>query len=159
MLLRLTGERTSLYSTLISLGIGPDGHTASLFPGTLASQSPDVREKIRLAVSVEQDHVTYSRISLTLPVINNAANVIFVVTGERKAAMVNRVIRERDVGLPAARVEPSDGTLLLFSTRKRHRLCRKRIMCRYKEDVHADRNGGTRTDGDEYGDTVDKRRA
>jgi 6-phosphogluconolactonase len=61
---------------------------------------------------VEHDNVTYARVSLTLPVINNAANVIFVLTGEEKAEIARRVIRERDTGLPAARVQPSEGTLL-----------------------------------------------
>jgi 6-phosphogluconolactonase len=108
---RLTPNELPVFD-LISLGIGPDGHTASLFPGTPESQPPDVGEEIRLAVSVEHEEVRYARISLTLPVINNAANVIFVVTGEGKAEIARRVISERDSGLPAARVEPSEGTLL-----------------------------------------------
>jgi 6-phosphogluconolactonase len=97
---------------LIGLGIGPDGHTASLFPDAPGNQSSEVREKIRLAVSVEHDNVMYTRISLTFPVINNAANVIFVIAGDSKAAIVKRVIRDGDLGFPAARVDPSDGTLL-----------------------------------------------
>ena len=97
---------------LISLGIGPDGHTASLFCGTPESQPPDVGQEIRLAVSVEHDNVTYARVSLTLPVINNATDVIFIVMGKGKAEIARRVISERDSGLPAARVAPSEGTLL-----------------------------------------------
>jgi 6-phosphogluconolactonase len=109
---RLTGNELPVFD-LISLGIGVDGHTASPFPGPPQSQSPEAREKKRLVVSVERDNVMYTRISLTLPVINNGANVIFVVTGKKKAAIVKRVIGERDLGLPATRIEPLDGTLLL----------------------------------------------
>jgi 6-phosphogluconolactonase len=108
---RLTLNELPVFD-LISLGIGLDGHTASLFPGTPESQPQDVGEEIRLAVSVEHEKVRYARISLTLPVINNAANVIFVLTGESKAAIARQVIMERGLGLPAARVEPSEGTLL-----------------------------------------------
>jgi len=108
---KLTGTELPVFD-LISLGIGLDGHTASLFPEAPESQSPELRQKIRLAISVEYDHVRHARISLTLPVINNAANVIFVVTGERKAAIIKRVIKERQVVFPAAMVEPSNGTLM-----------------------------------------------
>jgi 6-phosphogluconolactonase len=44
-------------------------------------------------------------------VINNAANVVFIVTGKNKAAIVKRVAEERDQGFPASRVEPLNGTL------------------------------------------------
>jgi 6-phosphogluconolactonase len=108
---KLTGTELPVFD-LISLGIGLDGHTASLFPEASERHLPESRQKIRLAISGEYDHVRYARISLTLPVINNAANVIFVVTGERKAAIVKRVIEERQVVFPAAMVEPLNGTLM-----------------------------------------------
>jgi len=111
---RLAGNELPVFR-LISLGIGADGHTASLSPGTHGSQSPEVLEKMRLAIAVEHDYVMYAGISLTLPVMNNAAKVIFVVTGKSKAAVVKRVIRQRDLGLSAARVEPPDGTLLFLA--------------------------------------------
>jgi 6-phosphogluconolactonase len=111
---RLTGNELPVLD-LISLGIGADVHTAPLFPGTHESPSPEVLQKMRLAIAVQHDNVIYVRISLTLPVINNAANVIFVVTGQSKAAIVKRVISESGSGFPAARVEPSDGTLLFVA--------------------------------------------
>ncbi len=95
----------------ICLGIGADGHTASLFPGSPEAEEPLVPEKKRLAVAVRRDDIKHPRISLTLTVINNAANVVFIVTGKSKATIVKRVAEERDQGFPAARVEPLNGTL------------------------------------------------
>jgi 6-phosphogluconolactonase len=64
---------------LVILGIGEDGHTASLFPGI----SP-LREDKRLAIPVITDRFPSERISLTLPVINSAKNVIFLVSGKKR---------------------------------------------------------------------------
>ncbi len=97
---------------LICLGIGEDGHTASLFPGSPEAEVPLLPAKVRLAVSVVREHIRHARISLTFPVINNAENVIFIVAGKNKAAIIKRVAGDRDQGFPAARVEPSDGRLL-----------------------------------------------
>lgn len=95
----------------IGLGIGTDGHTASLFPGSPETEEPMVPGKKRLAVAVTRDGIKHPRVSLTLTVINNSKNVIFIATGKSKAAIVKRVAEERDRGFPASRVEPSDGTL------------------------------------------------
>src|SRR5205807_7578146 len=74
---------------LILLGMGPDGHTASLFPGTTALQE---KEKLVVANWVEKFHT--SRITLTLPVINNAANIIFMAGGAEKAEVLRTVLDE-----------------------------------------------------------------
>ncbi|HTZ18548.1 MAG TPA: 6-phosphogluconolactonase [Dissulfurispiraceae bacterium] len=97
---------------LICLGIGEDGHTASLFPGASEAEVPLMPGNVRLAVPVEHDLVKHSRISLTLPVINNAETVIVIVAGKHKATIVKRVVGDRDQGFPAGRVEPSRGRLL-----------------------------------------------
>lgn len=95
----------------ILLGIGPDGHVASLFPGTTALETTD-----RLVVAVEHrtdppPHV--DRISLTMPVLNAARVVAYLTSGEDKAPMIARVIEETlPVSLPAQRVMPTDGELL-----------------------------------------------
>jgi len=94
---------------LVLLGIGEDGHTASLFPGTAA-----VKETKRLLVSVSPGNALMDRISLTLPVINNAWNVIFLVTGQRKRAVIKKIREGRDTTLPASMINPKRGRLLFL---------------------------------------------
>lgn len=93
---------------LILLGLGPDGHTASLFPGTAA-----VSEQHRWTSPATPQGQALARITLTLPVINAAANIIFLVTGETKAAMVHQIIDKPPIQppLPAQLVKPTAGTL------------------------------------------------
>ncbi len=75
---------------LILLGLGPDAHTCSLFPGDDA-----LGERERRAVGVETPGMAplVSRITLTLPVVNASAQIVFLVTGEDKAEAVERVFR------------------------------------------------------------------
>lgn len=68
---------------LVILGIGTDGHTASLFPG-----SPALEERTRWAVSAKADVEPKDRITLTLPVINHAERVVFLAAGGTKAAVL-----------------------------------------------------------------------
>ena len=64
---------------LIMLGVGLDGHTASLFP-----DSAELLEETHRVVAVETSHANYQRITITLPVINYARHVIFYVSGAAK---------------------------------------------------------------------------
>jgi len=94
---------------LIILGMGPDGHTASLFPGTAALQ-----EKSRLVVANWVDKLKASRITLTLPVLNGARCVMFLVSGTDKATVL-RAVLEEDVPAeqyPSKLVRPSNGKLI-----------------------------------------------
>lgn len=91
---------------LIMLGIGEDGHIASLFPGTSS-----VSEKARLAVAVTHEKVSNERISLSLPVINSAKTVIFLVSGTKKAPVVKKILEHNNDNVPAARVRPERGKL------------------------------------------------
>jgi len=91
---------------LILLGMGPDGHTASLFPGTAA-----LEENQRLVVANWVEKFKTYRITFTLPVLNNAATVVFLVSGQEKAAMVCKVLRDGQ-DLPARRVQPTNGRLI-----------------------------------------------
>jgi 6-phosphogluconolactonase len=91
---------------LVLLGMGADGHTASIFPGSEVLQE---KERLVAAPWVEKLH-TY-RITMTLPVLNNAAAILFLVSGEDKAAMVNEVINGQPGRFPAQSIYPSNGSL------------------------------------------------
>ena len=93
---------------LVLLGLGDDGHTASLFPGTAALQ-----ERTKLVTVGQAPTGIRSRLTLTLGVLNRAAVVLFVVTGAGKAEMVHRVIEsDAEHSLPASRVSPDHGRLM-----------------------------------------------
>jgi 6-phosphogluconolactonase len=93
---------------LVLLGLGEDGHTASLFPGSDA-----LHETARLIAAVRahyQDRPA-DRVTLTLPAINSARHVLFLVTGSGKARIAQAVL-EGDQGLyPAQQVRPTAGAL------------------------------------------------
>lgn len=95
---------------LILLGMGSDGHTASLFPG-----DPAVEEKTRLVVRVDDaPKPPPARITFTLPLLNAARHVVFLVTGKDKNAALRRVLNG-DPALPASRVAPRDGLLAFLA--------------------------------------------
>ena len=93
---------------LVLLGLGEDGHTASLFPGSAA-----LEEKQRLAVAVYVETLRSHRLTLTLPALNAAAHVLFLVAGASKEAIVRKVFGTKAAATqyPAARIEPSNGRL------------------------------------------------
>ncbi len=94
---------------LVLLGMGADGHTASLFPGSDA-----VRERQRLVVANWVETFNAYRITLTLSVLNSAAEVIFLVGGEDKAGMLRTVLcgEYQPERYPAQLIRPSSGNLL-----------------------------------------------
>jgi len=96
---------------LILLGVGPDGHTASLFPGhELLSE-----EDRWVAYIEDSPKPPPRRITLTLPVINHATRVAFVATGSGKAETLSAILDNPEKGLPAARVRPvAPGQLVWF---------------------------------------------
>lgn len=97
---------------LVILGMGEDGHTASLFPGTPAL---DETESWVAAVLSKAP----PRVTLTLPVLNAAGIVAFLVSGDNKANALQRVIEGVSTmePLPAARVVPGDGSIRWFVDR------------------------------------------
>jgi 6-phosphogluconolactonase len=95
---------------LVLLGMGADGHTASLFPGTAA-----VEERGRAVVAVYVEKLTAWRVTLTLPVIQAARRVVFLVSGAGKAPVLARV--HAGEALPAGLVRPKDGQLIWLADR------------------------------------------
>ena len=95
---------------LILLGIGEDGHTASLFPSV-----PMARRALkRCIVYCLNPAKTQWRISLSLPAINRARNVFFLVTGTKKASVIKKVFCDKHCRLPAALVDPKRGQVKVF---------------------------------------------
>lgn len=94
---------------LIMLGMGPDGHTASLFPGSSA-----LEEKQRWVVSTWVEKFKTDRITLTYPAINHAAKIALFVAGADKAPMIHEVLTEyKDAPrYPVQFVQPVDGEKL-----------------------------------------------
>ena len=92
---------------LILLGLGPDGHTASLFPNT-----PALNETKRLVVANWVEKFKTNRITFTYPVLNYAACVIFLVSGGDKSEIVREVLENPGADLPSQKVHPANGRLL-----------------------------------------------
>jgi 6-phosphogluconolactonase len=92
---------------LVLLGIGPDGHAASLFPGSAA-----LDEMHRLVVANWVDKFKTYRITLTFPVLNRARCVMFLASGADKASILHEVFENRNANLPSQRVCPAEGRLV-----------------------------------------------
>jgi 6-phosphogluconolactonase len=90
---------------LVHLGLGPDGHTASLVPGDPAL---DVADADVAPTGVYQGR---RRMTLTYPVLNRARHILWLVTGDAKAGMLLR-LRDGDRGIPAGRVRQDQATVL-----------------------------------------------
>ncbi len=91
---------------LVLLGLGSDGHTASLFPG-----SNGLREHERLVIANWIEEMDTWRLTLTFPVFNNSARIIFLVSGQEKAEIVSEVLEGPRAKYPAQNVTPADGKL------------------------------------------------
>lgn len=93
---------------LVLLGMGADGHTASIFPGTRA-----VSDLSSMVLVFEVPQLGSERMTLTLPVINHARQILFLVTGEEKAETLERVLNgpRQPSTYPAQAVRPVDGQL------------------------------------------------
>ena len=97
---------------LLLLGLGPDAHTASLFP---SKPEKDVTDRLVVGVPEAGMEPQVPRISLTLPALNAARHVVFLVTGESKAQAVRRAFGDPpDATSPAAHVRPRAGELTVY---------------------------------------------
>ncbi|MCX6348320.1 MAG: 6-phosphogluconolactonase, partial [Candidatus Aureabacteria bacterium] len=101
-----TGKTAPAFD-LILLGLGEDGHTASLFPGSRL-----LSEETRWVAAEISPAINPPRITLTLPIINRAACVLFLVAGRNKAEVLKRVVEDGDPELPASLVRPASGRLI-----------------------------------------------
>ena len=91
---------------LILLGLGTDGHTASIFPG-----SEVLHETKRLVAAPWVEKLNTYRITMTLPLLNNGASILFLVSGAEKAQIVKEVL-EGPKKYPAQFVQPTNGELI-----------------------------------------------
>jgi len=98
---------------LILLGLGEDGHTASLFPGTTAL------EETGTVTSNDIQRLETPRITLTLPAMNEAAHIVFLVSGSSKALVLKEVLEGQDqpTRFPAQSIQPVQGELLFLVDR------------------------------------------
>jgi 6-phosphogluconolactonase len=92
---------------LILLGLGADGHTASLFP-----ESSALNERHRLVVANWVEKFKTHRITFTFPVLNAAACVIFLASGPDKAPILHQVLEDSSAHLPSQQVRPNNGRLV-----------------------------------------------
>ena len=94
---------------IVLLGMGDDGHTASLFPG-----SPALDEKERMVIAAPAPVEPRQRITLTYPILNNARTVFFLVSGENKAPALDCVVGTPSsvTDCPSRAVKPADGTMI-----------------------------------------------
>jgi 6-phosphogluconolactonase len=98
---------------LIYLGMGADGHIASLFPG-----HKTLYEKDKLVAAVKGGDPNVNRITMTLPLLNQARNIVFLITGEGKARTVQTVLEDRKIQLPAQKIRPLKGQVTWLLDRK-----------------------------------------
>ncbi len=102
LLAKESGEKVYRHD-LILLGLGDDGHTASLFPGTDALKEKEAKVVANFVPKLKTWRLTFS-----LPLINHARHICFLVNANKQEKLIERVLRG-DVTLPAARVEPVSG--------------------------------------------------
>jgi 6-phosphogluconolactonase len=96
---------------LVLLGLGSDGHTASLFPN-----SPGLRETTRIFIANRIEKMSTDRLTFTYPVLNAAACDMFLVSGDGKKDRVRQILEEYK-DFPASHVIPQNGELLWFMDR------------------------------------------
>jgi 6-phosphogluconolactonase len=100
------GQRKPLFDLML-LGLGANGHVASLFP-----EGEFRKDETCWVMAVRGGTPWVDRLTLTLPVINQAKTVLFMVSGKSKARVVKAVLEDRSPELPASHVDPVNGRLI-----------------------------------------------
>lgn len=108
------------------LGIGRDGHVASLFPG---QRSLD--EDKRLIIPVTGGDPFVPRLTMTCPVINHARHVMILVSGKAKAEIIGAVLEQEDETLPAQRIRPEQGEVIWLMDRDAASMLSKGVLREY----------------------------
>lgn len=103
---------------ILLLGIGPDGHTCSLFPDHKSFRDcfdPETRKRLVISVR-DSPKPPPQRVTLTLDYINNSRFLFFCAVGDNKATMLRTILTDKDLKIPSANVKPnhSDGQLIWF---------------------------------------------
>jgi 6-phosphogluconolactonase len=119
-----SNERSLPTFDLIFLGIGQDGHTASLFPGQRA-----LDEWEKWVAAVKGGNPDVSRLTMTFPVLNHARQIVFLVSGKEKALVIKALFEETDSPLPVRGVRPVSGQLIwLMDQEASSLLSRERLI-------------------------------
>lgn len=91
---------------LVLLGMGEDGHTASLFPA-----SDSLKESKKLAIPVYVEKLKSWRVTLTIPVLNNAHSIVFLITGKNKTDVLKEILDKKSEKYPVGLIKPKNGSL------------------------------------------------
>jgi 6-phosphogluconolactonase len=105
---RLNASAASQFDVTL-LGMGEDGHTASLFPNTTI-----LSETKRLVADVFVPKFNAHRISMTFPALNTSRTILFLITGESKAEILRAVLEGEPNRFPAQRIQPTNGRLVWY---------------------------------------------
>jgi 6-phosphogluconolactonase len=92
---------------LIVLGVGEDGHTASIFPGDHSAE-----ETTRWVTAVKGGTPDVERLTLTLPILNRARCIVYLVSGSKKAEVVRTLLTDASAQLPPSRIAPQRGKII-----------------------------------------------
>jgi 6-phosphogluconolactonase len=112
---RMAGDMLFPSFDLVILGMGTDGHTASLFPG---SNLLEEKKKWVAAVPQGVGSPPFARVTLTLPVLNRAENILFLISGSRKREILHTILTrpaEAETMYPAARIKPAGNLFWLVA--------------------------------------------
>jgi 6-phosphogluconolactonase len=101
---RLAIEGAEPVFDLVLLGVGEDGHTASIFPG-----DPSAVETTRWVTAVKGGTPNVERLTLTLPVLNQARRIVYLISGSKKAPVVRLLLTDASAQLSPQRIAPQRG--------------------------------------------------